>query len=92
MPVEDHPVHKATMQASGALYGCHSRSRNRSNLLVKAGYTRYGEQLWMSIDDFGSKECRYDKSLTDNKCRECPHRGSGEDYFRKVNDAANNKG
>lgn len=92
MPVENHPVHSATVQKAGALYGCHSLDRNRKPILVKAGYTKYGEQLWCRIDDFGSKECRYDKSLTDNKCRDCQHRGSGEAYFRKVNDAANNKG
>ena len=31
-----------------------------------------------------SSECRYDKSLTDQRCLDCKHRGSGEAYDLKI--------
>lgn len=36
------------------------------------------------IQDSMSRECRYDKSLSDIKCDGCPRRGSGEAYAKKV--------
>ena len=31
-----------------------------------------------------SDRCRYDRSLTDNDCTDCVHRGKGESYAEQV--------
>ena len=89
MPVEDHPIHEKTRQGSDARYGCWGRERRREPLLVKNGHTSgHGDfeavQRLTLIPDHGSVECRYDMSLSDQKCAGCQHRGSGERYAESV--------
>ena len=92
-PVEEHAVHEKVRQKEGARYGCHNKPRRRDDYFVKTGHdatkthfdgdvtTRQRRSL---IPDFGSLECRYDMSLTDDKCEGCEHRGSGEAYDKKI--------
>lgn len=70
MPVIDHPVHEMTRQKNGAVYGCHNRRP------FKSGYLAAG----LFIQDNMSRECRYDRSLSDGKCNDCKWRGMGEKY------------
>lgn len=92
MPVLDHEVRERTKQDSDARYGCHDKPRKREPLLVRDGWAEsktpngfhLAAQLLETVLDFGSLECRYDKSLTDPKCAECEHRGSGERYSEQI--------
>lgn len=72
MPVLDHPTHEKTI--GGERYGCHGKPR------VFIGYQ--GPDGW--IPNTMSTECRYDHSLSDPKCAECKHAGSGEDYAERI--------
>lgn len=95
-PVIDHEVHPLTRQDDSARYGCHGKSRIRPPLKVQAGYESIGTAnkggKWVhrviQIEDHGSLECRYDRSLGDPKCNGCQHRGSGEAYSESVQGGA----
>lgn len=87
MAVLDHAVHDKTREASGAVWGCHSRPD------FKTGYwapdRRYREdgtfeviQTW--VPHFGALECRNDFSLSNSKCDGCPRRGTGEAYVADI--------
>ena len=91
MPVLNHEVHPATVQADGAVYGCHNRSRDAAGYYAPDGLQikahdnlKYSFVKTRYIKNVLSKECRYDKSLSDPKCSGCCHQGSGEEYDRKV--------
>lgn len=86
MPVIQHEIHSSVQQSSDAKYGCWNKPRSRGPLIVQDGYLtwddkfRYAIPKFKTIENFGSLECRYDHSLTDSKCKDCCHIGSGEDY------------
>lgn len=92
MPVLDHEVHDSVIQKEDAKYGCWNKERKREDLLVKNGWLfnhlfTEGKQLFTEIEDFGSLECRYDKSLLDNKCKGCNRQGSGEKYSEMIKES-----
>lgn len=94
-PVEDHPVHHSTKVGSGFRYGCHGKPRQRKTYQVKNGFVlihvgggRYESvQMWKTIDDFGSIECRYDgghyAKQDDPACEGCQHYKTSE-YVKRI--------
>jgi len=97
MAVLNHETHASTIKPEGRRYGCHSKPRRREPLVVNNGFhfNRHlagrGQESVLhrvTIPDFGSLECRYDKSLSDASCSGCPHRGSGEEYSKQINAGA----
>ena len=84
----DYEVHEKVKIGDDFRWGCHNKPRTRANLKVKAGFRLVdegngiysSEQMFKTIKDFGSLECRNDQSLTDIHCRGCYHAGSGEAY------------
>lgn len=84
MPVIPHPTHPDTVQNPEAKYLCNGKPRVRHLLRVKTGYDIHGNLGMQFIKDFGSLECRYDRSLQDVKCAGCQHAGSGEAYAAHV--------
>lgn len=78
MPVLDHPTHEKTI--GGDLYGCHNKTRKRRCYWAKDGYHGDGRQNFVIVTHAMSVQCRYDQSMTDPKCSECKHAGSGEKY------------
>lgn len=76
MPVPDHPTHAKTQQPAGRKYGCWGRPRSPD-------FVNFGPALGLWPFRM-SQECRYDMSLTDPGCTDCPHQGSGEAYARQI--------
>lgn len=74
MPVIDHATHAHTVLEDGRPYGCHDKVFARS-------YLHANMRL---VEHRMSKECRYDKSLSDGRCAGCKHAGSGERYAAEV--------
>lgn len=73
MPVVDHPVHEHGVRSADAhRYGCHNRPAFQGICVSSHGDT------WPNRF---SRECRYDRSLTDKACAGCKHAGSGEAYI-----------
>lgn len=81
MPVISHEIHESVIQKDGAKYGCHNNP-NR----FKSSYQFWDRHLgaWVGIPHRMSTDCRFDTSLTDQKCEGCNDRGSGEEYDRSV--------
>ena len=86
MPGEDHEVHQRTRIGDEFRWGCWNVPRTRANIKVKAGFRLIeeerghyaGEQLFKTINDFGSLTCKNDISLKDPNCRGCCNVGQGE--------------
>ena len=94
MPVEDHEVHEKTRIEAAKPYGCHNRDRDMTGYSAPnrfAGTTGHEPIYWLGrvkIPHVMSRECRYDMSNNDSRCNGCKHRGSGEAYAKKVQNAA----
>jgi hypothetical protein len=71
MPVIDHPVHAHGVRDAEHRYGCWGRAPFREMVTGSRG------QQWPHRM---SRECRYDRSLSDSACAGCCHAGSGERY------------
>lgn len=90
MPVEDMPVHEKVREKAGTKYGCFNRKpfkegyRAPNRYQSSDGYQAVFKIEARFIPHVMSRECRYDQSLTDAKCQDCRHRGSGEDYAEMV--------
>ena len=86
MPVEDHEVHPLTRQGADAKYGCWGESKRKPFYWARNVNRRLIPPLdtWIMVSDYSSKGCRYDLSLTDPKCNECPRQGDGVAYNQKV--------
>lgn len=87
MAVLDHPVHDKVRELAGTKYGCFNRKPyaegyRAPDRIYRPDGTFYVTQSFIPMAM--SRECRYDMSLTDVKCEECKHRGSGEAYNEKV--------
>lgn len=97
MPVEDMPVHEKVIEKEGARYGCFNRKpfadgyRAPNRYQTSDGYQAVFKIEAKFIPHVMSRECRYDMSLTDHKCHECIHRGSGEAYAARVRESASVK-
>ncbi len=86
MPGLDHEVHHLTKQGDDARYGCNGESQRKDFYWARNVNRRLMPPLdvWIMVDDKMSRECRYDLSLSDSKCTDCPRRGSGEDYDKMI--------
>jgi len=67
-------------------YGCKNREMRDGYFAPARRYFPDGsfEMTSKYIHHSMSKECRYDRSLTDVRCAGCEHRGSGEAYNAMV--------
>lgn len=86
MAVLDHPPHEITKRASANPYGCKDRVMQKGYFAPDRITLPNGEFLVTKkfIAHTMSTDCRYDKSLTDQRCAECRHKGSGEKYDQMV--------
>lgn len=82
MPGVDYDVHPMTV--GGSKYGCWGVLRRREPYPAKDGFTEDGRQKFTVVEDVMSVDCRYDRSLTDPKCRSCPNAGDGEAYSELI--------
>ena len=74
MPVVDHDVHEHGVRDAEHRYGCHNRPP------YKEAVRLYGWKGSVTFPFRMSRECRYDRSLSDSACAGCRHAGSGEAY------------
>lgn len=75
MPVIEHPIHDHGVRDAEHRYGCWNRAPFKEQVVVASG--------WYEATVFPfrmSRECRYDRSLSDSACAGCCHAGSGEQY------------
>ena len=87
MAVLEHDIHPRTQHGEEFRYGCHNRSWDALGYHTSVRYYRPDGTFYFRkkfVEHRMSKECRFDLSLTDNGCRECKHRGSGEAYNEMV--------
>ena len=92
MPVLDSNPHDLTKRTEATPYGCKDRTHKQFYALKQRHYSADGYTYSMVntlIEHRMSKTCRYDRSLTDPRCRTCRHKGSGEDYSRKIREQGN---
>ena len=75
MPVIEHPVHEHGIRDAEHRYGCFNRPPMRE--WVEASLSTFNAAHWPHRM---SRECRYDRSLSDSACAGCRHAGSGERY------------
>lgn len=85
MPVEDHEIHESVRHTDDKRYGCHNRPAYAD------GYIASPWAKSVYVPNKMSRECRYDRSLSDAWCVDCKHRGSGEEYDRRIREAASVK-
>lgn len=78
MAVLTHEVHDKVRIEHDKPYGCHNHQDRSEGYLGSTWGTAKFIEFRMS------KECRYDMSLTDPRCENCKHRGSGEEYNEMV--------
>ncbi|WP_288081853.1 hypothetical protein [Pseudomonas sp.] len=80
MPVVEHPVHQHGVRDADYRYGCHNRPPFRDTVCVQDGWNDDGTRRVVEIPFRMSRECRYDRSLSDSACAGCHRAGSGEAY------------
>ncbi len=84
MPGLDYEVHPLTVGSEH--YTKCSRKERKSGYWARD--VRHNMQppkdVWVWVEDTSSRECRYDKSLTDQKCEGCYSRGMGEFYSDEI--------
>ena len=73
MPVFDYPVHQHGMRDSDRRYHCHNRQPYKETVEHSQGGASWPFRM--------SRECRYDRSLSDRFCAGCKHAGSGEAWI-----------
>lgn len=71
MPVIEHPVHQHGVRDAEHRYHCHNRAPFKDICTSSHG------DAWPFRM---SRECRFDRSLSDSACAGCCHAGSGERY------------
>ena len=86
MPVEDHPVHEKVVLAKGTPYGCKDRVYADGYWTHQRKYLEDGRYVMheVFIKHVMSADCRYDKSLIDERCATCSKKGNGEKYAQRV--------
>lgn len=82
MPVVDHPVHQSVQRDANYRYGCFNRKPFKETVVKEIGW--YDAVFWPFRM---SRECRYDRSLSDSGCAGCKHAGSGERYVAEQEQA-----
>lgn len=86
MPVIEHEVHDKVKSTGKEPYLCKNKNIQPYYYVSTRDYM-YGltyRMIHTLVHHRMSKECRYDKSLSDARCDDCIHRGSGEDYAEMV--------
>ena len=87
-PVEEHEVHEKVKHEADYKYGCHNRMPFADVYIAPDRVYRADKLTWddvrRPIQFTMSRECRYDMSLTDPRCTDCKHRGTGEAYAARV--------
>lgn len=90
MPVLDHPVHARTIEKEGAVNGCWNKVRPT---VGESGYWAPDRKYYPDgrfevvckwVPFVMTEDCMYDKSMSDPKCLDCKHRGTGEKYWLEV--------
>ena len=87
MSVADTDSHPLTIRTANAPYGCSNGDRSAARYWAPVrifnpdGSFSVGSK---PIEHVMSRECRYDKSLTDPRCADCKHRGSGEAHLASL--------
>ena len=80
MPVIEHPVHEHGVRDAEHRYGCWNRAPCKEAFVVQDGWRSEGYRRTVTLLFRMSRECRYDRSLSDSACAGCRHAGSGERY------------
>ena len=80
MPVIEHQVHEHGVRDADYRYGCHTRAPFSERLEMQDGWNVEGTRETVMMSFRMSRECRYDRSLSDSACAGCCHAGSGERY------------
>lgn len=88
-PVEEHEVHEKVRISSSKPYGCQNREIIDSyyapnRFFGSDGYKPMIKLEAVRINHVMSRDCRYDLSMSDERCVGCKHRGSGERYSELV--------
>jgi hypothetical protein len=87
VPVAETQPHSLTQRSATAPYSCANGDRSALGYWAPArwffpdGSFEMGRKFILHTM---SRECRYDRSLTDPRCATCKHRGSGEEYSIKI--------
>lgn len=84
MPVADTDSHPLTIRAATTPYGCSNGDRSADGYWIPVRIFLPDGSFTMGskrIEHNMSRDCRYDKSLTDPRCADCKHRGSGEAHW-----------
>lgn len=84
MPVADTDSHPLTIRAATTPYGCSNGDRSADGYWIPVRIFLPDGSFTMGskrIEHNMSRDCRYDKSLTDPRCTDCKHRGSGEAHW-----------
>lgn len=89
MPGLDYEVHELVRSKAGDTYGCWNRRHLADGYYAPSRqYSPHGSGNFTMVKTYiphrMSTECRYDMSLTDPKCAECIHVGSGEEYAAMI--------
>ena len=86
MPVIDHESSEQVKRAGDAPYGCKDCIFADGYFLLEREYQADGTYVMRNkfIKHTMSKECRYDRSLSDPRCAQCGHKGKGEAYAAEV--------
>lgn len=87
MSVADTDSHPLTIRAASTPYGCSNGDRSADGYWAPARiYNPDGSFVMGSkfVKHAMSRECRYDRSLTDPRCADCKERGSGEAHIANL--------
>lgn len=63
MPVADHPVHQHGVRDADHRYGCYNRAPYRETVTHSQGGASWPFRM--------SRDCRYDRAMTDGACAGC---------------------
>ena len=63
MPVVDHPVHQHGVRDADYRYGCYNRAPYRETVTHSQGGASWPFRM--------SRDCRYDRAMTDGACAGC---------------------
>lgn len=74
MPVAEVEVRKGSSVGSEHRYSCFNRSAYKETVEHSQGGASWPFRM--------SRECRYDRSLSDRFCAGCKHAGSGEAWIK----------
>lgn len=86
MPVINHEIHEKVRITGKEPYSCNNRNIQPYYYVLTRDYLYNGtyKMTQTLVHHNMSKECRYDKSLSDKRCENCIHKGSGESYAEMV--------